>query len=138
MRCKEECYIRQSAELLDLQKNILRIGFDSSTDFHAIFKGPFRKKLSCTICGEEPKNLRAGSRKIPRGMHFGPTSNTLFVIPSSSFLTGFRFVAATVRRIPHSSSFPGESTSAIVPSRSIHIELRRAFFTALFSQRTVR
>jgi hypothetical protein len=35
---EEEYYIRQSAEQLDLQKNILRIGFDSSTDFQTLFK----------------------------------------------------------------------------------------------------
>lgn len=63
MRRKEERYIRQSAELLDLQKNILRIGFDSSTDFHAVFKHTFRKKFSCTIHGEERKTLTRNAKK---------------------------------------------------------------------------
>jgi len=64
MRRKEESYnVRQSAELLDLQKNILRIGFDSSTDFHVIFKHAFRKKLSCTILGEEQKNFSIAQEK---------------------------------------------------------------------------
>jgi len=63
MRSEEERYIRQSAELLDLQKNILRIGFDSSTDFHAVFKPSFRKKISCTIHGEEAKSLTPNEKK---------------------------------------------------------------------------
>jgi hypothetical protein len=80
MRRKEERYIRQSAELLDLQKNILRIGFDSSTDFHAVFKHTFRKKFSCTIQGEERKTLTRNAKKYhDSGKHL-PIARTLIVI----------------------------------------------------------
>jgi hypothetical protein len=37
--CGEEYFkIRQSADQLDVQKNVLRIGFDSSTENQTIFK----------------------------------------------------------------------------------------------------
>ena len=80
MRRKEECYIRQSAELLDLQKNILRIGFDSSTDFHAVFKHSFRKKFTCTIHGEERKTLTRNAKKYHDSQKHLPIARTPGVI----------------------------------------------------------
>jgi predicted transcriptional regulator len=80
MRSEEECYIRQSAELLDLQKNILRIGFDSSTDFHAVFKPSFRKKISCTIHGEEAESLPCSAKKYHDAKNFLAIAETSRVI----------------------------------------------------------
>jgi hypothetical protein len=43
--CGEEHFkIRQSADQLDVQKNVLRIGFDVSTENQTIFKPFFQKK----------------------------------------------------------------------------------------------
>ena len=43
--CGEELFkIKQSAEQLDLQKNVLLIGFDSSTENRTFFKPSFKKK----------------------------------------------------------------------------------------------
>jgi hypothetical protein len=84
MRRKEERYIRQSAELLDLQKNILRIGFDSSTDFHAVFKHTFRKKFSCTIHGEERKTLTRNAKKYRDSRKHLPIARlpgVIFLVP---------------------------------------------------------
>jgi hypothetical protein len=41
---EEQFNRKQSAEQLDVQKNILRIGFDSSTENMAIFRVPDQKK----------------------------------------------------------------------------------------------
>jgi hypothetical protein len=46
---------KQSAEQLDVQKNVLLNGFDVSTENETIFAAIFQKKCCCTISGEEEK-----------------------------------------------------------------------------------
>jgi hypothetical protein len=58
MRCEEELLHKAECGTAGTAENILRIGFDSSTDFQTLFKRYLRKKLSCTIHGEEAKSLR--------------------------------------------------------------------------------
>ena len=59
MQSKAECGAAGSA------KNILRIGFDSSTENRTLFKRGRLKKMSCTIRGEDAKNLRCIAKKNP-------------------------------------------------------------------------
>lgn len=58
--------VSQSAEHLVVQKNLLQNGLDSSTDFHALFKHSFRKKIVAPSTVKNTKLAHFYPKKIVR------------------------------------------------------------------------